>query len=361
MPVDYCFPFRLETIDVLQAALAVHPDDARAEYSLGNLLFDLQPAAPSQHWERSRSLDQSLAMVHRNLGWAYYRVKNDVPKAIERLRAGAVVQSAGTASAAGTGSALSKTPTCDPQRRLAALQAHHAVVARREDSFLREITVQVLIGQYAQALEYLENNFFHAQEGRDEIHDVYVDAHLLEGLQLLAARSQAESSTPALPEGGRLSRESVGGTAEERSASTSDRVLRGLGLRSAVGQANEATQYFTQSAEPDGNRRPWPETRFYQALSLAKLGDSRGGRQDLRSAGERRAASDWRSKVRPTSSRSLDKSRRAAASLATAHYLLGLGLLGKGNQAEAAQELEQAVEMNLSHPWARYQLEQVRK
>ena len=83
MPTDYCFPFRLETIDVLQAALAVHPDDAHAEYLLGNLLFDLQPAVAIEHWERSRSLDKSLAMVHRNLGWAYYRVKNDVPKAIE--------------------------------------------------------------------------------------------------------------------------------------------------------------------------------------------------------------------------------------------------------------------------------------
>jgi hypothetical protein len=41
--------------------------------------------------------------------------------------------------------------------------------------------------------------------------------------------------------------------------------------------------------------------------------------------------------------------------------LLGLGLLGKGDQEQAVKELEQAVQMNLSHPWARYQLEQVQK
>ena len=43
----------------------------------------------------------------------------------------------------------------------------------------------VINGQYPQAIEYLEGNYFHAQEGRDEIHDVYVNAHLLQGLRLL--------------------------------------------------------------------------------------------------------------------------------------------------------------------------------
>ncbi|GAG28414.1 unnamed protein product, partial [marine sediment metagenome] len=43
MPADYCFPFRLESIDVLRTASERNPDDARAPYYLGNLLFDLQP------------------------------------------------------------------------------------------------------------------------------------------------------------------------------------------------------------------------------------------------------------------------------------------------------------------------------
>ena len=36
-----------------------------------------------QHWEKSRRLDPSLAVVHRNAGWAAYRVKNDVAQAID--------------------------------------------------------------------------------------------------------------------------------------------------------------------------------------------------------------------------------------------------------------------------------------
>ena len=38
MPSDYCFPFRVESIDVLNHAMENNPRDARAPYYLGNLL-----------------------------------------------------------------------------------------------------------------------------------------------------------------------------------------------------------------------------------------------------------------------------------------------------------------------------------
>ena len=82
LPSDYCFPFRFEEIEVLEAALAANPRDSMAEYYLGNLLFDHQPEKAMEHWDRSRSIDPTRAMAHRNQGWAYYRVKNDVDQAI---------------------------------------------------------------------------------------------------------------------------------------------------------------------------------------------------------------------------------------------------------------------------------------
>ncbi len=39
----------------------------------------------------------------------------------------------------------------------------------------------VLNGKYDTALKYLEKNRFHAKEGSESIHDVYVDACLLRG------------------------------------------------------------------------------------------------------------------------------------------------------------------------------------
>ncbi len=80
---------------------------------------------------------------------------------------------------------LYESANAAPERRLAALENHHDVVVKRQESFVREIMVLVLAGKYEQALDYLQSNFFHAQEGREDIHDVYVDAHLLQGLACL--------------------------------------------------------------------------------------------------------------------------------------------------------------------------------
>jgi tetratricopeptide (TPR) repeat protein len=79
---DYCFPFRLEEIALLETAIQLNPSDAKAPYYLGNLLYEPQPERAIRLWERSRSLDNSFALLHRNLGLAYYKTYNDIPKAI---------------------------------------------------------------------------------------------------------------------------------------------------------------------------------------------------------------------------------------------------------------------------------------
>ncbi|MHB8866926.1 MAG: DUF5107 domain-containing protein, partial [Pirellulaceae bacterium] len=356
MPVDYCFPFRLETIDVLKAALAVHSTDAHAEYFLGNLLFDLQPDTAVEHWERSRSLDQSLAIVHRNLGWAYHRVREDLPKAIssyeqalscDQLEPRLLLEL----------DQLYEQANVAPARRSAALEAHRDVVVQREESFLRGIMVQVLTGQYQQALENLEENYFHAQEGRDEIHDVYVDAHLLEGLRLLKL-AQGEAALRHFEAASEYPENlSVG---RPRNDPRAPQIAYCAGLAwEALGDQERAQKFFTEAAGQQ-ETESWPETRFYQASSLAKLGDRAAADkvyEQLVNEGQKRlkeqGSADFFAKF--------GKEQTRRSQLATAHYLLGLGLLGQGKQGEAAKELEQAVQMNQSHPWARYQLDTIRQ
>ena len=43
--------------------------------------------------------------------------------------------------------------------------------------------------------------------------------------------------------------------------------------------------------------------------------------------------------------------------MASAHFTLGLGLLGAGKKEEAKEEFQKAVEMNQSDVWARYYLQ----
>jgi Tfp pilus assembly protein PilF len=45
---------------------------------------------------------------------------------------------------------------------------------------------------------------------------------------------------------------------------------------------------------------------------------------------------------------------------ASAHYELGLGYLGKGLRDEAGAEFEAAVELNVSHTWAKAHLAELK-
>ncbi len=324
MPTDYCFPFRLEMVDVLNAALAANPRDARAEYYLGDLLFDLQPEIAMKHWETSRQLDDSLAVVHRNAGWAAYRVKHDIPKAIDCYERALACKEIDPRLLLEL-DMLYEAGNVDPARRLEALQSHHSVVTQREDSFLREIMVLVLTGKYTRAIDYLENNYFHAQEGRDEIHDVYVDAHLLEGLRLLHARQPQEAlqhfrKAAEYPENLSVGRPKNDPRFPEVAYYT------GLAL-TAMGDQDKARQLFAQAADQEETQR-WPETRFYQAMSMLKL-----DRQDdaekifdhlidtAQKQLDQQESADFFAKFGQQTSRA----RRNAE----AHYRIGLGLAGQ--------------------------------
>lgn len=77
-PTDYCFPNSLFELRVLEYAVMMNPEDAKAHYYIGNLLYDKKrPQDAIQHWERSRELDDTFSIVHRNLALAYYNKMSD--------------------------------------------------------------------------------------------------------------------------------------------------------------------------------------------------------------------------------------------------------------------------------------------
>jgi tetratricopeptide (TPR) repeat protein len=348
-PSDYGFPFRLEGLDVFQAALATNPQDARAYYYLGNLLFDLQPDRAIQYWEKSRAIDASLATVHRNLGWAYYRVKNDVARAIgcyeKALACGGLDPRLFLEL-----DNLYEFANVTPAQRLAALEPNHEIVVRREESFLREIMVLVLVGKYDRAIEHLETNFFHAREGRDEIHDVYVDAHLLEGLRLLQAGQPQEALAHLLKADQYPENLSVGRPKDDPRGPQVAYFT--AAAYATLGEGDKAEEFYRKAADQQGTGH-WPEARFYQALSLAKLGQADDARKiyaELVETGRHRfdeeESADFFAKF--------GEQRTRKAKAASAHFLLGLGLLGQGKTEEARKELTQATQMNLAQPWAAY-------
>ena len=242
-------------------------------------------------------------------------------------------------------------PTSLPDRRLAALEKNHAIVAKRQDSFLRKIMVLVLVGKYDQAIEYLTNNYFHAREGSEEIHDVYVDAHLLEGLKRLDEGRPADALQHFQKAAEYPENLSVG---RPQNDPRSPQIAYYTGLAHAALQDDAAARLcFARAVEQDVSRSP--EALFYQAMAHVKLDQSDTAVKlldRLLETGQRRLARGDSSDFFAKFGRQETKREQTAS----AHFILGLGQLGKGQTDKARQELEQAAQMNLSHVWARYHL-----
>jgi tetratricopeptide (TPR) repeat protein len=336
MPADLVFPFRLESIDVLSWAQKVNPRDARAPYYLGNLFFDLQPDRAILEWEKSRTLDGEFAPVHRNLGLAYARVKNDLPAAVASLEK-AVATDQNDPRLYFELDQLYDLANVLPETRLALLTEHHSVVAGRDDSLSREIALLVEMGQTERALELLRSHHFHVWEGGGEIHKIYVDAHLLEGQKFLAEKRYERAlkefeAALEYPDNLEVGRPADGGGSPE--------IFYFIGRAYGVlNEPNEAKKACARSA--DFSQGP-SEMSYYQGLAWRRLGQEPRALEALdglvRFAREglgRGLAMDYFAKFGERES-----AQRRQAQL---HYLVGLGLLGKGEKGEAEAEFKKAI------------------
>ncbi|MGO9112020.1 MAG: DUF5107 domain-containing protein [Thermoguttaceae bacterium] len=347
MSPDYCFPFRVESIDVLRAAMAHNPHDAHAACYLGNLLYDIQPEAAVRAWEQARDRDGNWALVHRNLGWAYARFEHDNAKAIASLETAVACDPADPRVYTEL-DALYDTVNADLPKRLALLERNHVTVARRDDALLREISLLILLGRYDRALELLENHHFHIWEGEIGVHDVYANALLLRGQQSLksgkyaAARKDFEAALEY----------------PDRFETAKDRRGQGrlaevdyfLGVVSgAEGHVDQSRRHFEQSAAGPAAS---PEMRYYQGLAARKLGQEakaarlfdeliRAGQDRLRREGNLDFFAKFGTRESP------------AKRKADAYWLMGLGLMGKGQIAEARKQFEAALQSQASHLGAR--------
>jgi tetratricopeptide (TPR) repeat protein len=348
MPADYCFPFRAESADVLKAAIEHNPMDAKARYYLGNLLYDLQPAKAIEQWEKSRDLDGSFALVHRNLGWAYYRTSNDVAKAIASYEK-AVACKANDARLLAELDQLYELGNAPVETRVAFFEKNRATAARRNDSLERAIGVQVLAGKYDEAIDALTKIHFHVREGGGEIRGTYVDAHLLRGLSRLKQNQPKPALADFLAAAEYPENLSVG---RSRNDALGAQVAYYAGQAcEAMGDAEKAKEYYAKAASQRGGGF-MTESRFYRAMAMKKLdrdSEAQGIFDDLIKTGKDRLARDEATDFfAKFGERESPQARQASA-----HYLIGLGYLGKGDANSARTQFATAAKLNVSHVWAR--------
>jgi tetratricopeptide (TPR) repeat protein len=348
MPPDYFFPFRLETIDVLTSAINNNPSDALAPYYLGNLLYDHQPKRAIKEWEKSRDLDDNFSTVHRNLGFSYARMDNNIPKAIDSLEM-AIASDKKDPRVYYELDLLYEAVGTSPEKRLKLLEDNHSTITQRDDALSRQITLLVLLQKYDKAIELLAGRNFHTWEGGGNIHNIYVDAHLLRGQKKFDSNRyrQALSDFEAAleyPENLNVGR-------PKRDRRTCQTFYFIAIAHEALGDNQKAREYFEKSASVEVRRS---EFSYYKGLACKKLGQEDKAMEifdELIESAKPGSAVRFFAKF----------GEKQAHNIKTAntHYLLGLGYLGKDLQTQAKAEFEKALELNINHLWARTHLSEL--
>ena len=350
IPPDYCFPFRWESRDVLEAAVASNPRDARAFYYLGNLLFDHQPENAIAAWEKAIEQNQTFSIAYRNLGLAYDQIQQDTEKAIVHLEI-AVALHPNDGRLYAELDDLYEKAGISPALRLVLLQKNHKTLLDFDPALKREIKLLTLVGDYDRALEIMDNHHFHLWEGETGVHALYVDAHLLSGHRFYAEEAYQEALAhyedcleyPLRFETGRPY--GGGGRLPE--------INYYLGIaHHAHGEADLARAFFDQAVS---GRSGQQEVRFFQGLANRELGrDALADEifETILAAGRERLAQQ-------AGIGFFDKFGGGAAEnvlKAEAHYWIGLGLLGQGKHEEARAAFEESVRLDVTHLGAQTRL-----
>jgi tetratricopeptide (TPR) repeat protein len=164
-PSEYCFPARLEEIAILKAAIAANPDDAKAPYYLGNLLYDRRRHAEAiQLWEQSAKLDPKFSVVWRNLGIGHFNISKKPAKASaaydKAFRANPT-----DARLLFERDQLWKRLGKTPEKRLREMERRLDLVQQRDDLSVELCALYNQTGQHGKALALVSVRNFQPWEG----------------------------------------------------------------------------------------------------------------------------------------------------------------------------------------------------
>ncbi len=343
-PTDYCFPFRLETVKVYLKALEYMPDNANTCYYLGNLLFDKQPDHAMEWWHKAIETDPKFAMAYRNLGWGYRFHVGDTLRAMTAYEKAISLDSTQAIFFTELDEVY-ESANADISRRLSLLTRHHGTVKQRYDSYVREIRMLILSGEYDKAINYLTSDFFSRQEGVNDLHDIYVDACLLAGMEQMQEGSMAVACeyfamADQYPENQCISRE------ENYPRNSQIYYMTSQALR-RIGRNREADKYLRMAADNDTENGVFT---YYKALAMKELGRQIDITPWLDTLIEQGTGeiTDYVENFFV----SFGPGRTVDEVNADAYFKIGIGYLGKGDTSHARENFMKALMAKKDHLWA---------
>ncbi|MFS4417266.1 DUF5107 domain-containing protein [Maribacter sp. 2307ULW6-5] len=359
MPMDYCFPNRLEEVVVLQSVMERHKADARAPYYLGNYWYASRNYDEAQRcWEKALAHEPENAIAHRNLSLLYFNKRNEKQKARKHLEM-AFGLSPNNARVFMELDQLYKKLNVSLEERLAFLEHHRHLTEMRDDLYLELVALHNFKGRYKKALELIGKRQFHPWEGGEgKVPFQYLTAkielakrHLEQGepQQAIAHLNEAQKYPHNLGEGKLYGVQENDifywlGCAHQQLGEHKKAVA--LWERAATGLTELGAAIFYNDQQPD--------KIFYQGLALLKLNrkaEAQKRFQEFVAYGEEHQNDEVKLDYFAISLPDLliweedlnDKNR------AHCHYLMGLGHLGMGNTEKAKAAFTLVLEQEAYH------------
>jgi tetratricopeptide (TPR) repeat protein len=350
MSVDYIFPYRKESEQILKYAVKTDAQNSVASYLLGNLLYDYRKDDAINAWENAAKIDAGFSMIWRNLAFAAFHHQKDVNKAIDYLSKaldGDKNQPIWYAELAKYYDASDK----DYKECLLLLEENIEVVKVDAGAPKEVVKLLNLDGQYNKSVELLKTHHFRTWEGGRVIHSYYVNTYTLKALGYLETgnyKSALKDLEAALlyPENLEVGKPNDDG----RNALIN--FIMGE-VYSKMGKKKSAQKYYTLSANTDNSSS---DLKYYQGMSYLRLGEAENANKlfnKLIAEGDKltkRGAS--------VTGIGVDEASSLNKTLSNAYYLQALGEKGLGKGNEAKKLFEKSLSIYKNNIWTRYYLSQ---
>jgi tetratricopeptide (TPR) repeat protein len=276
MKPDYCFPHRIEDVTVLETAMKMNPEDAKAPYYLGNFWYDKRQYKEAIiNFEKSIELDSNFPTGYRNLSLAYHNKLGRIDDAVSCLEKAFNLDTR-DARILMELDQLYKKMNKPVAQRLAFLEKYQTLVNDRDDLFLERITLLNSLGEYEAAKGLLGSRHFHPWEGGEgKVVAQYLVAYVelakkslmkKDYHQALELLNYTEQYPFNLGEG------KLYGTQENDIYYLQARAYEGMGLKEEAKTSFEkATIGISEPAQAMFYNDAQPDKIFYQGLAWLKL------------------------------------------------------------------------------------------
>lgn len=356
---DYCFPHRLDTILALNEAIANDSKDAYAYYYLGNLYYDKrQYEIAMDLWQSSIALDDSFPTSNRNLALAYVNKKNDLDQGLKYLEK-AFENNKSDARVFFELDQLYKKMGYTYDKRLPILKQNIELVKQRDDLYVEYVALLNNVGDYEKAKKAIEDRIFHPWEGGEgKVISQYKKCRI-ELAKLNILDGQYKEAIELLNEC-KVYPYNLGEGKLSNAAENDIDYFLGLAYEGLNDEVAMKKYFYLASfgiEEPTDamfyNDQP-ADMMFYQGLALAKLKEVKASMSNFNKIfdfGEKHIRDHVKIDYFAVSlpdflvfDDDLDVKNRIHCL-----YLMGLGVLGKGNKALAREYLQEAYDLNIYH------------